>query len=94
MKNQITFNGVTKLVNFTEPQERIMMRLLSGEKTTYIHTNRASGGEFVWFRKDGDYENAECVGYKAFNGAMRAIKKAFNLTQEQEISLYNKYVIK
>lgn len=93
MKKQFTFNGVTKSVNFTEPQERIMMRLLSGERTTYIHTNRASGGEFVWVREDGDYENAECVGYKAFNGAMSAIKKAFNLTKEEETSLYKKYII-
>ena len=94
MKIQVIINGITKSVNFTEPQSRIMQRLMSGEKTTYIHTNRMSGGDFVWIREEGDYENAECVGYKAFNGAMRAIRKAFNLSDEDFSEIYRKYVVK
>lgn len=45
MKLNITFNGETKAVNFTNPQAEIMMRLLRGDKVTYINTHRMSGGD-------------------------------------------------
>lgn len=79
MKIDITLNGVTKKVNFTSPQARIMERLLSGEKVTMINTHWMSGGEFVWYNEDGYEWGKESVGYRAFNGAMYAIRNAFNL---------------
>lgn len=94
MKLNITFNGETKAVNFTQPQAEIMMRLLRGDKVTYINTHRMSGGEFVWYDENGYECGANCVGVKAFNGAMWAICKAFNLNDEQTIRLYDQYIVK
>lgn len=93
MKIEIILNGESKQVNFTKPQANIMERLLKGEKTTMINTHYRSGGDFVWFDKDGNYFGAECVGWKAFNGAMYAIVKAFNLNNEQKKELYDKYFV-
>lgn len=94
MKLKITFEGETKSVNFTKPQAEIMERLLRGDKATYINTHRMSGGEFVWYDKEGYEYGVNCVGIKAFNGAMWAICKAFNLNNEQTIRLYNQYIVK
>ena len=70
MKKEITINGIMKLVQFTKPQAAIIDKLQNGSKATYINTHRRDGGDFVWFEKDGNYWGAECVGYRAFNGAM------------------------
>ena len=53
-----------------------------------------SGGEFVWYDKEGYEYGANCVGVKAFNGAMWAIRKAFNLNDAQVDVLYNQYIVK
>lgn len=90
---EITINNVTKNVRFTKPQQAIMERLIKGDRATFINTHWMSGGEFVWYCEDGDYSAKEFVGYKAFNGAMWAIRKAFNLTSEQENALYEEYII-
>ena len=90
----ITINGVTKQVQFTEPQARIMKRLLNGEMATTINAHRMDGGDVVWYRKDGDYSwGAECVGWRAFNGAMLAIRNAFALDTKGEHQLYGTYIV-
>ena len=91
MKLNITFNGQTKSVNFTNPQAAIMRRLLNGEKVTMINTHHRDGGDFVWYRIDGNYFGAESVGYRAFNGACYAIRKEFGLNTEQMHKLYEQY---
>ena len=81
MKNlQFTFNGVTKLVKFTEPQASIMEALERGEEIIF------QGETMVWKR------TKETVGWRAFNGAMFAIRKAFNLNTEEEKVLYHQYI--
>lgn len=93
MKMEIVFEGVKKSVNFTAPQAEIMRRLLRGEKATYINTHWMSGGEFVWYDKDGNYWGKESVGYRAFNGAMYAIRKAFSLNLEAVDRLYSQFIV-
>ena len=78
----MTINDETKMVAFTEPQERIMRRLLNGETATYY------GDTLVW--DDGNWQ--ECVGVRAFNTAMHNICKAFSLTHEEVDMLYDKYI--
>ena len=93
MKMEIVFEGVKKSVNFTDPQAAIMRRLLQGERATFINTHWMSGGEFVWYDKDGNYWGKESVGYKAFNGAMRTITKVFSLNREAENRLYSQFIV-
>ena len=93
MKIRITLGNRSKEVNFTEPQARIMTRLLNGETTIWINTHRFSGGELVWYREDGDYSQAECVGIRAFNGMVRAIGKAFGLDRDATNELHFVYTI-
>lgn len=84
--------GKTAPVRFTKPQGRVVRRLLNGERVTYTNQHWRSGGEFVWYREGGDYSwGAESVGYRAFNGAMRAIIKAFNMDDEEQKKLYNHF---
>jgi hypothetical protein len=77
MKIDITFKGETKKVSFTDPQARIMQRLLNGEKVTFVNEHHRDGGDFVWYPIRGfGYEH---VGWRAFQGAMRAVEKAFGM---------------
>lgn len=92
-KINITLGGQTKSVSFTTPQANIMEQLLRGRKATYINTHHISGGDFVWYEEDGNYWGASCVGYRAFNGAMQAIKKAFSLNRQQFNELYESYIV-
>lgn len=88
----ITLHGVTKSVNLTEPQARIVDRLLAGKRATWINTHHLDGGDFVWYDKDGYYWGAEFVGWKAFNGAMLAIQRTFGLDREQYNDLYVSFI--
>lgn len=88
----VEFEGVSKSVNFTEPQAEIMKRLNRGERTTMINTHYVSGGEFVWKNRLEEFGCKEMVGYRAFNGAMFAIRKAFQLDRAAESRLYAKYI--
>ena len=88
---KITFKGVEKEVNFTEPQAKIMKRLLNGEKVILINKHHLDGGELVWYNKDGNYYGAERVYYKPFNGAMYALEKAFENTTISDF--YSEYMI-
>lgn len=89
----IVFDGVKKKVEFTLPQAAIIKRLQGGEKTTIVNAHRMSGGEFVWYKQDGDYSDKEFVGCRAFNGAMFAIRKAFSLNSEAENRLYSQFIV-
>ena len=51
-----------------------------------INTHYRSGGDFVWYDADGYSWSKEYVGYKAFWGAMYAVRKAFNLNRVDEYS--------
>lgn len=93
MKIKIQFEGQSKEVEFTKPQAWIVNQLQNGKRATMINTHHRDGGDFVWYDKDGYGGGAIFVGYKAFNGAMRAIVKAFNLTREQENRLYDNYIV-
>ncbi|MCF2559443.1 hypothetical protein I6E23_05675 [Prevotella brevis] len=92
MKITVEFEGITKSVNFTEPQARIMQRLNRGEHATMVNTHYMSGGDFVWKEQSEEYGCKEFVGYRAFSGAMTAIIRAFNLDRDAEKRLYNKYI--
>lgn len=88
----ISLFGKSAPVKFTKPQGRIVRRLLNGERVTYINQHWVSGGEFVWYHEDGDYTwGKESVGYRAYNGAMRAIINAFNMNREEQTKLYNNF---
>lgn len=78
-KMKITFKGVEKEVNFTEPQSKIMLRLLNGEKVIQIKD------ALMWYSENGCTER---VYIKVFCGAMYALEKAF------KVNFYNEYVIK
>lgn len=95
MKNiKITLFGKEREVPLTEPQEFIVRFLMKGMRATYINEHYMSGGEFVWWREDGDYKKNKCfVGVKAFNGAMNAISKAFNLSPKEKDELYEMFII-
>ena len=80
---EMTINDETKMVAFTEPQAKIMERLLEGETVTYN-----SNDTLVW--DNGNFR--ECVGVRAFNGAMDKVCKAFGLTHEEECMMYDKYI--
>ncbi len=74
-KIDITWKGETKKVSFTDPQARIIERLLNGEKYVVVNRHRMSGGDFIWYDADG--YSFEYVGVRAWQGAMFAIRKAF-----------------
>lgn len=86
MKIDITIEGKTRKVSFTKPQARIMERLLRGEKVEMVNTHRMNGGDFIWVSKY-DYE---FVGYRAFWGAMKAIRDAFGFG-DHEYSFSEQY---
>ena len=91
----VTFKGVSKDVKFTDPQARVMERLLRGEKVTMINTHWMSGGEFVWYQPDGNYSwGKEYVGWRAYQGAMRTVEKAFNLKGEDADEWWNRFQAK
>lgn len=92
MKMTVVFEGTTKMVNFTEPQARIMERLNRGEHATMINTHHISGGDFVWKEQIEKFGCLEYVGYRAFNGAMNAITKAFKLDRDAESRLYDMFI--
>lgn len=81
-------DGVTKTkeIDFTEPQARIVDRLLSGEKVTWINTHRRDGGDFVW----DNYWGNECVGYRAFTFAIYKIADAFGLKFGEVSDMFHK----
>ena len=85
-KIQIKFRNEIKDIKFTDPQAKIVERLLRGDKVTMINTHYRSGGDFVWYDADGYSWSKEYVGYKAFWGAMYAVRKAFNLNRVDEYS--------
>lgn len=80
----------------TPPQKAIYDRLKGGEKVAMINTHRADGGDLVWAKstKEKTYSEKENVGYKAFWGLMRNIKKDGHNGNSDASEFFTKFPIK
>ena len=79
---KITINGLSKDVDFGDPEGSLITRMLSGEKATYT-----KAGFFVWKANPN-----ELVGVRLFRKALEVIRKTFNLTPEQEFKYMNNFI--
>lgn len=91
----ITSNDLKVMISenklkFTPPQQKIVDKLLKGDRLTRINSHRLSGGEFMWKNVDCSYLEHAGKVYKAFFNIERSIEKQCGI----EISVGKSFIIK
>ena len=87
-KIELTFNDETKKVAFTEPQAKIMERLLSGV-TAYSEDDLLYWDDDEWGEEQSFMHR---IDEDDFYGALERIVKAFGLSTEEKQMLYDRYI--
>lgn len=77
------------VVKFSEPQQRIVDKLLQGDKIVIVNQHRMNGGEYMWKEVESEYLKPAGHVYKAFWGIQYAIKEQAGLDVSMDIFFTN-----
>lgn len=69
-------------IKFTKPQQKIVDKLLRGDKLVVVNQYRINGGEFMWKDHNSSYLSYAGSVYKAFFNIFYQIKKQTGFTTD------------